>query len=46
MGESMKILSDNGTEFKKQLFTDVATQLDVEHKVLFPTLPSPIQYNN
>ena len=26
----MKILSDNGTESKNQLFTDVANQLDVE----------------
>ena len=30
---SMKILSDNGTEFKNQLFTDVANQLGVECKV-------------
>ena len=29
-GESVKILSDNGTEFKNQLFMDVATHLRVE----------------
>ena len=35
-GGSMKVLSDNGTEFKNQLFTNVAAQLGVEHKVLSP----------
>ena len=35
-GGSMKILSDNGTEFKNQLFTDVATQLRVEWTVYSP----------
>ena len=30
---SLKILSDNGTEFKNQLFTDVATELGVEYKI-------------
>ena len=32
----MKILSDSGTEFKNQLFSNVATQLDVEHRVYSP----------
>ena len=32
----MKILSDNGTEFKNQLFTNVATQFGVECKVYSP----------
>ena len=32
----LKISSDNDMEFKNQLFTDVATQLEVEHKVLNP----------
>ena len=32
----MKILSDNGTEFKNQLFTDMATQLGVKCKVYSP----------
>ena len=32
----MKILSDNGTEFKNQFFMDVATQLGVEHRVYSP----------
>ena len=35
-GGSVKILSDNRTEFKNQLFTDVATQLCVEPKVYTP----------
>ena len=32
-GGSSKILSHNGTEFKNCLFTNVTTQLGVEHKV-------------
>ena len=35
-GESEKILSDNGTEFKNKLFEDVAKQLGVEYKVYTP----------
>ena len=41
---SMKILSDNGTEIKNQLFMDVATQLGVECRVFLS--PSPIQWKN
>ena len=33
---SMKILSDNGTEFKNQLFMDVTTQLGVECRAYSP----------
>ena len=32
-GGSLKILSDNGTEFKNQLFEKVATELGVKHKI-------------
>ena len=32
-GGSLKILSDNGTEFKNQLFKKVAKELGVKHKV-------------
>ena len=35
-GGSVKILSDNGTEFKNKLFEDVAKQLGVEHKIYTP----------
>ena len=35
-GGSLKILNDNGTEFKNQLFTDVATELGVEYKIYTP----------
>ena len=35
-GRSLKILSDNSTEFKNQLLTDVATQLGEECKVYSP----------
>ena len=35
-GGSLKILSDNGTEFKNQLFTDIATELGVEYKIYTP----------
>ena len=33
---SKEILSDNGTEFKNQLFMDVAAQLGVECRVYSP----------
>ena len=35
-GGSLKILSDNGTEFENQLFTDVTTELGVEYKIYTP----------
>ena len=35
-GGFLKILSDNGTEFKNQLFTDVTTELGVEYKIYTP----------
>ena len=33
---SLKILSDNGTEFKNRLFEQIAKELDVEHKLYIP----------
>ena len=35
-GPSWKILSDNGSEFKNQLFNTVAQELGIEHKVYLP----------
>ena len=35
-GGSRKILSDNGSEFKNDLFTLVANKLGVEHKIFSP----------
>ena len=35
-GGSRKILSDNGSEFKNELFTIVADKLGVEHKIFSP----------
>ena len=35
-GGSRKILSDNGTEFKNKLFTQIATELGVEYKCYSP----------
>ena len=35
-GNSRKILSDNGTEFKNALFEEVAKQLGVERKIYSP----------
>ena len=35
-GPLRKILSDNGTEFKNKLFTKVAKELGIEHKVYAP----------
>ena len=40
-GGSLKILSDNGTEFKNQLFEKVAKELGVKHKIyVAPYRPS------
>ena len=39
-GGSEKILSDNGMEFKNNLFEDVTKQLGVEYKV-YTLLPGP-----
>ena len=35
-GPSQKILSDNGLEFKNQLFETIAQELGIEHKVYSP----------
>ena len=35
-GGSRKILSDNGTEFKNELFTKIADMIGVEHKIYSP----------
>ena len=35
-GGSIKILSDNGTEFQNELFTQVAKELGVEYKIYTP----------
>ena len=37
-GGSMKILSDNGTEFKNKIFEQVAKELGVEHKLYTPPI--------
>ena len=39
-GTSKKILSDNGTEFKKKLFDEVAEKLGIERKVYSPSYRS------
>ena len=41
-GGSLKILSDNGTEFQNKLFEQVAKEFGVEYKLYNPTLPSSI----
>ena len=40
-GESLKILSDNGTEFKNKLLEQVAKELGVEHKLYTPPFHPP-----
>ena len=40
-GPSRKILSDNGTEFKNDLFDRVAKELGIEHKVYSPPYHPP-----
>ena len=37
-GGSMKILSDNGTEFKNRIFEQVAKELGVVHKLYTPPI--------
>ena len=44
-GGSLKILSDNGTEFKNKIFDQVAKELGVVHKLYTPPSPS-IQWQN
>ena len=44
-GGSMKILSDNSTEFKNKIFEQVAKELGVVHKLYTP-LPSSFQWQN
>ena len=44
-GGSMKILSDNGTEFKNKIFEQVAKELGVVHKLYTPP-SSSIQWQN
>ena len=42
-GGSMKILSDNGTEFKNKIFEQIAKELGVEHKIYTPpTIQHPM----
>ena len=41
-GGSMKILSDNGTEFKNKIFEQVAKELGVVYKLYTPSLPPSI----
>ena len=37
-GGSMKILSDNGTEFKNRIFEQIARELEVEYKLYTPPI--------
>ena len=42
-GGSMKILSDNGTEFKNKIFEQIAKELGVVHKLYTPlTIQHPM----
>ena len=38
----MKILSDNGTEFKNKIFEQVAKELCIVHKLYTPPISSSI----
>ena len=40
-GPSRKILSNNGSEFKNQLFETIAQELGIEHKVYSPPFHPP-----
>ena len=43
---SMKILSDNGTEFKNRIFEQVAKELGVEYITLYSPISSSIQWQD
>ena len=43
-GGSRKILSDNGTEFKNQLFESIAQELGIQYKKIYCSLPSPLKW--
>ena len=45
-GGSKKILSDNGTEFKNQLFEKVAKELGVEFKMLYSSISPTIKWKD
>ena len=45
-GGSLKILSDNGTEFKNKVFEQVAKELRVEYKLYTLPLSPSIQWQN
>ena len=45
-GGSVKILSDNGTEFKNKIFKQVAKELGVVYKLYTPSLPPCIKWQN
>ena len=45
-GGSKKILSDNGMEFKNQLFEKVAKELGVEFKCLYSSISPTIKWEN
>ena len=43
-GSSQKILSDNGTDFKNQLFESIAQELGVQYKKIHCSLPSLLKW--
>ena len=45
-GGSIKILSDNGTEFKNKIFEQIAKELGVVYKLYTPSLSSSIQWQD
>ena len=45
-GGSLKILSDNGTEFKNKIFEQVAKELGVVYKIYTPPYHPSIKWQN
>ena len=45
-GVCRKLLTDNGTEFKNDLFSQVAEQLGVERKIYTPPIPTTVKWEN
>ena len=45
-GVCRKLLTDNGTEFKNDLFSQVAEQLGVERKIYTPPILTTVKWEN
>ena len=45
-GGSLKMLSDNATEFKNKMFEQIAKELGLEYQALYSTLPPSLKWQD